>query len=322
MTISYKNIIDAANVLKNIAHRTPVLTSRFADQKANARVFFKCENFQRVGAFKFRGAYYAISRLTDDQKRKGVVAFSSGNHAQGVALASRLLNVPATIVMPSDAPSIKLAATKEYGATVVSYDKTKEDREAVAETFVRQKGLTLIPPFDHPDIIAGQGTAAKEFFEEVGELDYLFVPIGGGGLISGCAIAAAHLSPNCKIIGVEPDTGNDAQQSFVKKEIVKIPIPDTIADGARTQSLGKLTFPIVLLHVSNIVTVSDDALIEQMHFFTERMKIVAEPTGCLAAAAVLNNKVNLSGARVGVIVSGGNLNAVAFKNTKKSMGLL
>ena len=311
--LSYENITQAAHTLQNIAHSTPIFTSHFADEQATAKIFFKCENFQRIGAFKFRGAYNAISRLTEDQKRKGVVAFSSGNHAQGVALSARLLNVFATIVMPSDVPAMKLEATRHYGATVVLYNKETVDRETVADTFVNQHGLTLIPPFDHPDIIAGQGTAAKELFEEVGELDYLFVPLGGGGLLSGSAIAAAHLSPRCMVIGVEPEAGNDAQQSLLKKEIVKIPIPDTIADGARTQCLGKLTFPILLKYVKDIVTVSDHELLNQMRFFAERMKMVVEPTGCLAAAAVMNKKIDVSGSRVGVIVSGGNVDMKLFE---------
>lgn len=311
-SISYDDIANAAKTLHGIAHRTPVLTSRQADTQTGATVFFKCENFQRVGAFKFRGAYNAINRLSKDQKRKGVVAFSSGNHAQAIALSANILNVPATIVMPKDAPTIKLAATRGYGASVILYDSKNETREAVAAKLVNSQGLALIPPYDHPDVIAGQGTVAKELIESVGHLDYLFVPLGGGGLISGCAIAASHLSPNCIIIGVEPELGNDAQQSFHQQQIVTIPVPDTIADGARTQFIGKLVLPILLKYVKDIVTVSDNQLMQQMRFFAERMKIIVEPTGCLAAAAVFNKVINISGAKVGVIVSGGNVDMNLF----------
>jgi len=306
-TITYDDIEGAAKNLSGIAHKTPVLTSSQADVQCGATVFFKCENFQRVGAFKFRGAYNAIKRLNAEQKRKGVVAFSSGNHAQAIALAAKMLHVPATIVMPSNAPVIKLSATRGYGAEVVLYDAKNEKREEVAANFVNNHGLTLIPPYDHPDVIAGQGTAAKELIEEVGQLDYLFVPVGGGGLLSGSAIAASYLSPDCMVIGVEPEAGNDAQQSFHKKEIVSIPLPETIADGARTQYIGKLVLPVLLKHVNDMVTVSDYQLKQQMHFFAERMKIIVEPTGCLAAAAVFNKVINISGARVGVILSGGNM---------------
>jgi threonine dehydratase len=307
LPIAYADVARAARALAGFAHRTPVLVSRQADEQAGASVFFKCENFQRTGSFKFRGAYNAIANLNDGLKRRGVVAFSSGNHAQGVALAASLLNVRATVVMPDDAPAAKLSATKGYGAEVVLYDRTREDRETIAAQIVGEREATLIPPYDHPDIIAGQGAAAKELIEEVGPLDYLFVPVGGGGLISGCATAAAELSPTCAVIGVEPEAGNDAQQSLRSGRIVDIPVPETIADGARTQRLGKLTFPILQAYVKEIVTVSDTQLREQMRFFAERMKIVVEPTGCLAAAAVLNRLVSVANKRVGVIVSGGNV---------------
>lgn len=312
LAVTYHDIENAAVRLKNIAHRTPVLTSSQANKKCGAQVFFKCENFQRVGAFKFRGAYNAISQLTQAQKQKGVVAFSSGNHAQAIALAAHLLNVTATIVMPTDAPSIKLAATRDYGAKIELYDRKNASREEIAGNLVNQYGLTLIPPYDHPHIIAGQGTAAKELFEEVGVLDYLFVPVGGGGLISGSAISAAHLSPQCVVIGVEPEAGNDAQQSLKTKQIVRIPVPDTIADGAQTQFVGKFVLPILIEHIKDIVTVSDHQLCEQMLFFAERMKIIVEPTGCLGAAAVFNKKVDIQGARVGVILSGGNVDMNKF----------
>lgn len=312
LAVSYEDVASAAEILKGVAHHTPVLTSARANELANAQVFFKCENFQRIGAFKFRGAYNAISRLSDMQRQRGVLAFSSGNHAQAMALAARLLGVKATIVMPHDAPEMKLAATRGYGAEVIVYDRDKEDREVVAARIVEERGLALIPPYDHPNVIAGQGTAAKELIEEAGALDYLFVCVGGGGLISGSALAAAHLSPGCKVIGVEPEAGNDAQRSLRSGQIVDIPVPDTIADGARTQHIGKLVLPILQAHVADIVTVSDDQLRSAMRFFAERMKIVVEPTGCLGAAAVLHRTVNFDGARVGVIISGGNVDAQMF----------
>ncbi len=319
LPVNYDDIANAAQRLTGVANHTPVLTSRQADAITNAKVFFKCENFQRVGAFKFRGAYNAISRLSEAQKQRGVVAFSSGNHAQAVAVASRLLNVSATIVMPTDAPAIKLAATRAYGATVVLYDRARENREAIATEFVNQNGMSLIPPYNHQDVIAGQGTAAKELFDEVGSLDYLFVPVGGGGLISGCAIAAAHLSPNCLVIGVEPESGNDAQQSFRTKQIVSIDLPNTIADGAQTQGIGKLVLPILLAYVNDILTVSDSQLQKQMHFFAERMKLIVEPTGCLGAAAVFNHLIPLKNAKVGVILSGGNVDMNLFCQYVKAL---
>ena len=304
--LSYANVLAAAAAIREVATRTPVLTSRHVDEAVGASVYFKCENFQRVGAFKFRGAYNALSRFSAAQKRAGAVAFSSGNHAQAVALAAKLLGIPALIVMPSDAPPAKLAATRGYGAEVVLYERMNEDREALARRLVAERGGTLIAPFDNSEVIAGQGTAAKELFEEVGPLDFLFVCVGGGGLISGCALAAAELSPACKVIGVEPEAGNDAQQSLRAGHIVRIPVARTIADGAQTPALGELTFPIIKRLVSDIVTVSDAQLLAQMRLFATRMKIVVEPTGCLAAAAVLNKVVPVAGKRVGVIISGGN----------------
>lgn len=304
--INYADVAAAAAAISGVAARTPVLTSRYVDECVGASVYFKCENFQRVGAFKFRGAYNALSRLAEERRGRGVVAFSSGNHAQAVALAARLLGMPATIVMPRDAPPAKLAATRAYGAEVILYERANEDREAIAARVIAERGGTLIAPYDNAHVIAGQGTVAKELFEEVGALDYLFVCVGGGGLISGCALAAAELSPGCKIIGVEPAAGNDAQQSLRSGRIVRIAVPQTIADGAQTPALGKLTFPIIRRLVSDIVTVSDDQLRAQMRLFAMRMKIIVEPTGCLAAAAVVNRIVPLSGKRVGVVVSGGN----------------
>lgn len=311
--ITHADIAAASDILHGVAHRTPVLTSRQADERTGASLFFKCENFQRAGAFKFRGAYNAISRLSADEKQRGIIAFSSGNHAQGMALAARMSGVPATIVMPHDAPAIKLAATREYGAEVILYQRGKEDRKVISEHLARKRGLSLIPPFDHPHIIAGQGTATKELIEEVGPLDYLFVCMGGGGLISGSAIAASHWSPGCAVIGVEPEAGNDGMQSLHSGKIVELAtVPVTIADGAQTQRIGDLVFPIVLKHVKDIVTVSDDQLRAQMRFFMERMKIVVEPTGCLAAAAAMSGAIDLSGKRVGVMISGGNVDPVFF----------
>jgi threonine dehydratase len=305
--LSYSDIEAAAQAIAGVAHRTPVMSSRHVDEGLGAQVFFKCENFQRVGAFKFRGAYNALSRFDADQRRRGAIAFSSGNHAQAVAHAAQLLGMPAVIVMPQDAPATKLAATRGYGAEVILYDRATGDREAIARDLVATRGGTLIPPFDHADVIAGQGTVAKELFEEVGELDYLFVCVGGGGLLAGCALAAAQLAPACRVIGVEPDAGNDAQQSLRSGRIVRIPVPETIADGAQTTAVGALTFPIMQRLVSDIVTVSDAQLRAQMRFFATRMKIVVEPTGCLAAAAALNGSLPLRGRRVGVVVSGGNV---------------
>jgi threonine dehydratase len=307
LAVTYQDIVSAAHRLDGVAHRTPVLTSRQADLQADATLFFKCENFQRVGAFKFRGAYNAISCLTDAQRASGVVAFSSGNHAQGMALAARMLGVKVTIVMPTDAPAMKLAATRAYGAEVILYDRKREDREAIAARLASERGVAVIPAYDHPDVIAGQGTAVKELIEEVGQLDYLFVPVGGGGLLSGSAIAAAALSPGCVVIGVEPQAGNDAQRSLRSGEIVHIPVPDTIADGAQTQHIGKLVLPILQACVKDIITVSDDQLRTQMRFFVERMKIVVEPAGSLAAAAVMHRLVDVSGLRVGIVASGGNV---------------
>jgi len=304
--VTFDDIAAAHERLKGHARRTPVLTSATVDALSGARVFFKCENFQRMGAFKFRGAYNALSRLSDEERTRGVLAFSSGNHAQAVALAGRLLNISTVIVMPEDAPRVKLDATRGYGGEVVLYRKG-ENREEVSRKLCEERSLTLIPPFDHPHIIAGQGTAAKELIEDAGPIDALLVPCGGGGLISGCAIAARRLAPECRVIGVEPAAGDDATRSFKQKKLVKIEVPDTIADGARTTSLGKLTFALVLKYVSDMLTVSDDELLRSMFFLWERMKIVVEPTGALAACAVLEKKLNLEKLRVGVILSGGNV---------------
>ena len=308
LAVSYEDVAAAAQRLAGHAFRTPVLTSRQVDARTGCRVFFKCENFQRVGAFKFRGAFNALSRVTPEQRRRGVLAYSSGNHAQAVALAAQQLGSPAVIVMPQDAPQVKATATRGYGAEVVLYDKRSTVREQLAATIAAERGLALIPPYDHPHVVAGQGTAAKELFEETGALDYLFVCVGGGGLISGCAIAADALSPGCKVIGVEPAAGDDATRSFKSRTLQTVHNPDTIADGARTPSLGEITFPLVLRYVHDMVTVDDAQLLRAMLYVWERMKIVVEPTGALGITGLFERKVALPPAsRVGVIVSGGNV---------------
>ena len=279
---TYSDVVAAAQRIAGAAHKTPVLTSRTVDEESGARVFFKCENFQRMGAFKFRGAFNALSQFDEGQRKRGVVTFSSGNHAQAIALAARLLGIPATIVMPHDAPAAKAAATKGYGANIVIYDRYKEDREQIGRDLADKEGLTLIPPYDHPHVIAGQGTAAKELIEEVGELDALYVCLGGGGLLSGSALSTRALSPACKIYGVEPEAGNDGQRSLRSGAIVRIDTPKTIADGAQTSYLGNYTFEIIRRDVDDIDTATDDELIRCMRFFAERMKIVVEPTGCLS----------------------------------------
>ena len=307
---TYDDVAAAARRLEGHARRTPVLTSRTADEALGASLYFKCENFQRMGAFKFRGAFNALSRFDARQRKAGVVAFSSGNHAQAVALSARLLGMPATIVMPHDAPATKVAATQGYGGKVVFYDRYTEDREAISQRLSEQQGMTLVPPYDHADVIAGQGTAAKELFDEVGALDALFVCLGGGGLLAGSALATRALSPATRLYGVEPEAGNDGQQSFRSGAIVHIDTPQTIADGAQTQHLGQLTFGIIRRDVDDIFTASDAELVEAMRFFAERMKIVVEPTGCLGFAAA--RKQVRKGQRVGVIISGGNVDLLRF----------
>ncbi|KVN41260.1 serine dehydratase [Burkholderia pyrrocinia] len=309
---TYADVAAAAARLEGHAHRTPVMTSRTINEELGAQVFFKCENLQRMGAFKFRGAFNALSRFSDEQRRNGVVAFSSGNHAQAIALSARLLGMPATIVMPSDAPAAKVEATRGYGGNVVMYDRYTEDREQIGRDLAERHGLTLVPPYDHPDVIAGQGTAAAELYAEVGPLDALFMPLGGGGLLSGSALATRELSPNARLYGVEPEAGNDAQQSFRSGTIVHIDTPKTIADGAQTQHLGNLTFPIIRRDVDDILTASDAQLIDCMRFFALRMKIIVEPTGCLGLAAARQMKDQLAGKRVGVIISGGNVDLEKF----------
>jgi len=302
----FDQVRSAAERLAGVAHRTPVVTSRTLDERAGAEIFLKCENFQRVGAFKFRGAYNAISRLTPEEREHGVLAYSSGNHAQGVALAGRLLGVATTIVMPKDAPVTKLAATRGYGATVIEYDRHEVSRREVAGQRQEDRAYTLIPPFDHPHIVAGQGTAALELFEEHPDLDTLLVPCGGGGLLSGSAVAASGLAPACKVIGIEPTVADDATRSFYSGTIQTVKNPPTIADGTRTESVGELTFELMRRHVTAMRTVSEDAIIEAVRFLFFRAKLVVEPSGALGVAALLSGAVDVQG-RVGVIISGGNV---------------
>lgn len=309
---TYADVTAAAARLQGHAHKTPILTSRTVNEAFGAEVFFKCENLQRMGAFKFRGAFNALSRFDERQRRAGVVAFSSGNHAQAIALSARLLGIPATIVMPHDAPAAKLAATRGYGGQVVVYDRYKEDREQIGRDLASRQGMTLIPPYDHPDVIAGQGTAAKELFEEVGALDALFVCLGGGGLLAGSALSTRALAPGCRLYGVEPEAGNDGQQSFRSGTIVHIETPQTIADGAQTQHLGHYTFPIIRRDVDDVLTATDAQLVECMRFAASRMKLVIEPTGCLGFAAARQMKDQLKGQRIGILISGGNVDMPRF----------
>lgn len=309
---TYDDVIAAAARIARYANRTPVMSSRTLDEELGAEVFFKCENLQRMGAFKFRGAFNALSRFSAEQRAAGVVAFSSGNHAQAIALSARLLGIPATIVMPADAPAVKIEATRGYGGQVVLYDRYTEDREQIGRDLAQRHGLTLIPPYDHPDVLAGQGTAAKELFEEVGPLDAFFAPLGGGGLLSGCALAIRALAPACRIYGVEPEAGNDGQRSLRSGAIVHIDTPQTLADGAQTQHLGNLTFPLIQRNVDDILTASDAELVDGMRFLAARMKLLVEPTGCLGLAAARQRKDELRGKRVGILLSGGNIDLARF----------
>jgi len=304
----FEQIREAAERLKGFAHVTPMMTSRTLDSLAGAQVFLKCENFQRTGAFKFWGAYNAISRLSEDQRAAGVITFSSGNHAQAVALVGRMLGVRTVVVMPDDAPATKRAATEAYGARVIGYDAGRTTREAVARELQEQEGFTLVPPFDHHDVIAGQGTAALELCAQAGKLDMLLVPCGGGGLLSGSAIAAAGCQRGCRTIGVEPESADDAARSFRTGTLQSVHNPKTIADGTRTASLGKITFPLVLKYVSDFCTVSDEAIREAVRFLFYRMNLVVEPSGALGVAALLSGAIKAEG-RVGVILSGGNIDA-------------
>ena len=312
LPITYSDIVAAQERIAGVVHRTPILTSRIADEAVGARLFFKCENFQRAGAFKLRGAYNALVQLSPEEKVAGVVAFSSGNHAQAVALAAKVLRIKSIIVMPSDAPAAKMAATRDYGAEIVLYDRYLEDREELARRLAEQHGLTLIPPFDHPHVMAGQGTTAKELFEDIDRLNVLLVPLGGGGLLSGCAVAARAINPKCTLVGVEPEAGNDGERSFKTGSIIHIDVPATIADGAQTQYLGTHTFPVIRELVDDVITVSDADLVETMRFFASRMKLVVEPTGCLGAAAAIQRRIKLTGKNVGVVLSGGNVDIIRF----------
>ncbi|MBK5256965.1 MAG: threo-3-hydroxy-L-aspartate ammonia-lyase [Vicinamibacteria bacterium] len=311
-SVTYADVTSAEERLLGVAIRTPVITSRTVDERVGGRIFFKCENLQRGGAFKFRGAYNALARLTADQRKRGVITYSSGNHAQAIALASRLLGIPATIVMPKDAPAVKAEATRGYGGEVITYDKHQTTREELAARLAKEKGLTVIPPYDHPDVIAGQGTAAKELIDDVPDLDLLLVPCGGGGFLSGCAITVDALLPGGRIIGVEPAMADDATRSFRTGVLHKVSNPETIADGARTPFLGDWTFPLVRRHVDDMVTVDEEAIVRSMFFVWERLKLVVEPTGALTAAAVLEDLVPVKGLRVGVMLSGGNVDLAAL----------
>ena len=311
----FADVQSAASRLRGHAHRTPVLRSATADARLGAQLYFKCENFQRMGAFKFRGAFNALSQFTSQQKQAGVVTFSSGNHAQAVALSARILGITAAILMPQDAPQAKIEATRGYlgsGGEIILYDRYTQDREALVADLAARRGMTLIPPYDHPHVIAGQGTAALELFEECGALDALYVCLGGGGLLSGSALAARAMVPSCKVIGVEPEAGNDGQQAFRTGAIVHISVPRTIADGAQTQHLGHHTFEVIRRDVVDIVTVTDDQLVDAMRFYAQRMKLVVEPTGCLSLAAALQAGDALKGQRVGILVSGGNVDLARY----------
>jgi len=312
LAITFDDIAAAHERLHGVATRTPLLRSAALDAQLGARIVFKPELLQRGGAFKIRGAYNAISRLDEAQRKRGVVTASSGNHAQAVALASQLLGVPTTILMPADAPQIKLAATRGYGANVQLFDRYAQDGQELAAALAQERGLTLIPPFDHPDVMAGQGTLAKELIEDADPLDLLITPVGGGGLLSGCAVAARHLSPGCRLFGVEPEAGNDAQQSLAAGRIVKIATPQTIADAAQSRSVGRHVFPVLQGHVEAILTVSDAELMQTMAWLARQLKLVAEPTGCLALAAVLTGKLDVRGSRVGVVLSGGNIDLARY----------
>ncbi|HJV70864.1 threo-3-hydroxy-L-aspartate ammonia-lyase [Ideonella sp.] len=312
LSISYDDVARAHERLAGIAERTPVMRSATADALTGATLHFKCENLQRTGAFKIRGAYNAVAQFTPAQRAGGVITFSSGNHGQAIARAAQRLGVPALVVMPQDAPAMKVAATAGYGAEVVRYDRYAEDPAVIIERLAGERGMTFIPPFDHPQVMAGQGTAAKELFEEVGALDMIVTPLGGGGLLSGTAVAARHLAPACEIVGVEPEAGNDGQQSLAKGEIVRIDTPRTIADAAQSRSLGRHTFPVLQQLGVRVVTASDAQLVGAMKFFAGRMKLVVEPTGCLGAAAVMNGALDVRGKRVGVVLSGGNVDLPRF----------
>jgi threo-3-hydroxy-L-aspartate ammonia-lyase len=311
---TFADVESAAHRIAGVAHHTPVATSRSVNTRTGAELFFKCENLQRAGAFKFRGAYNALSQLSPDERRRGVVTFSSGNHAQAIALAGQLLDIPRVIVMPIDAPAVKREATRSYGGEIVFYDRDREDREAIGTRLAAERGLTVIPPYNHANIIAGAGTAAYELFAEVGPLDVLLVPCGGGGLMGGSALAAHSLSPLCRVIGVEPAAGDDATRSFRSRRLETSSNPQTVADGARTPSLGSLTFQLMLQYVNDMVTIDDPPLLRSMFYLWERLKLLVEPTGSLAAAAALEERVTVAGKRVGVILSGGNVDVTQLSS--------
>jgi threonine dehydratase len=317
---TFSDIERAARRIHGVAHRTPVVTSRSADERTGARLFFKCENLQRAGAFKFRGAYNALTSLSADERRRGVVAFSSGNHAQAVALAGQLLDTPRVIVMPADAPAVKRAAAEGYGAEIVLYDRERDDREAIGRRLAQERGLALIPPYDHPQVVAGQGTAALELFDEVGPLDVLLVPCGGGGLLAGSALSAEARSPGCRVIGVEPSAGDDATRSFQTKQLQHVHNPLTVADGARTASMSDMTFRLMLDHVGGMTTVGDGPLLDAMFYLWERLKLLVEPTGALGAAAAFENKVPIAGRRVGIVLTGGNVDLSQVSEWRKLGG--
>jgi threonine dehydratase len=312
LAIDFDDVARAHERIAGVAHRTPVMRCATADAQTGATLFFKCENLQRIGAFKIRGAYNAIAQFTPAQRAAGVITFSSGNHGQAIALAARLLGVRAVVVMPEDAPAMKKAATLGYGGEVVAYDRYRDDPAALVARTVQEHGMTFIPPFDHPHVMAGQGTVAKELIEDVGALDVLVAPVGGGGLLSGCATAARRLQPACEIVGVEPEAGNDGQRSLAEGRIVRIATPETIADAAQSRSLGEHTFPVLQQLGARIVTVSDAQLVDAMKFIASRMKLVVEPTGCLAAATVLSGGIEVRGKRVGIVLSGGNVDLARF----------
>ena len=312
MPVSYQDVLDAARRIDGVAHRTPVITSRTLDEKTGAKCFVKCENLQRMGAFKFRGAYNRLVQLNEQERKRGVVAYSSGNHAQGVALAAQLLEIPATIVMPRDAPESKLAATRGYGAEVVLYERSEENRAVIAQRICDERGATIVPPYDDERIVAGAGTAAMELLEEARKLDVIVAPVGGGGLFSGTCLAAHGKDASIECWGVEPEAGDDVKQSLERGERVLIGVPKTIADGLQTQSPGEVTFAVLQQHARGVVTVSDEELIDAMRFAFERFKLVIEPSGGAALAAVLQAKIDVEGYRVGIILSGGNVDPARY----------
>ncbi|HMM23011.1 MAG TPA: threo-3-hydroxy-L-aspartate ammonia-lyase [Selenomonadales bacterium] len=303
----FEKVLAAAGRLEGVAHRTPVFTSRLLDEQSGNAIYLKCENFQRMGAFKFRGAFNAVSALSPEDRQRGIVTYSSGNHAQAIALTGKLLGVPTTVVMPSDAPAVKFAATQAYGAAIVSYDRARQSREAVAQTLMDRHGYTLIPPYDHEEVVAGQGTAARELIEETGPLDYVFAPCGGGGLLSGTAVSAKHMLPEGRVIGVEPELADDATRSFKTGQLHTVQNPATIADGLRTPALGQVTFPLVRQYVDDMVTVSEEEILATLYFLWTRLKMVVEPSGAVGLAPLFHRKLPIAGKRIGVIISGGNV---------------